>query len=717
MSYVQPNSTIRIFKNIPFDPNYENTVIFDNLGQQLSFFSNMTGITLNNQSYTRVNKGVIKVSPNTPLDDNAIADFYNSNYLAFKNTSFENKWFYAFIDKVEYVNNNCVTIMWHIDVIQTYMFDWTFEDCLIEREHTTDDIFGKYTLPEGLETGPYRSYIAECNLEDPNSPTGLSYMYNRFEYRPCIILACSLDIYNLSWGSEFDNTIPGVVVPGASDDSGNEGGCRYYSGIRYYPFLLTGETGGRQGIYEFNFGGTWAAGNVIYINSAQNAITLTTQQAQNSNTVAETVAAWIAANLSTYYSCVNVDFGVIRVLEKPGYYGWYADSGYPQIVTFAENATVYKYTVQEGSSDYEYGDINRLNEILVDIANHNRKDTIAGLFIMPYEFYPTAVTGAKALKMRVTAPTTVDTYTPRNKKLLCYPYNMLNVTNNCGNDAEYKFENFLNLVQTNPETYALFRIWGNLSMNPGMYCAPHRYNGSIWAQGAIEDELVVTGFPMCSYNIDSFNAWLAQNTGTIVAAGLGLIGSWATALSSTATGLKMGGLMAEGPLADTAGINPEGYLGQHSMYTPKEGALVNKYMSGQGGPSQGLIGATLGALGQLYDHARTAPQTRGNSNANVIYQGGQLTFNWYYKQIRAEYAKIIDNYFDMYGYKTNRVGTPNLKARPCYSYVKTIGCCVHGAIPGDFKQLIDSIFDKGIRFWRVGATYGSYDPTVNDNRV
>lgn len=716
MSYIQPNSTLKLFKSIPFDPNYENTIIFDSKNNQETYFNSMNGIVLNSQSYTRVNKGVIKVAQSSVLNDNAIASFFECNYLAFKNTSFENKWFYAFVDRVEYINNNCVSIMWHIDVIQTFMFDWTFEDCLIEREHVTDDSFGKHTLPEGLETGPYRSYIAECNLENEESLTGLAYMYNRFEYRPCVVLACSLDVYNLTWGDEFENSIPGVVIPGVANDSGEGGAPRYYSGIRYYPFLLSGEATGRQGKYQFNFAGPWHEGDIIYINSAQNAITLTAEQAANSNTVAQTVSDWMTANLREYYYVRRIDFGVISVLEAFDHFGIGIE-----IATFDNDAVIYKYTVQEGSSNAEYGDIHKLNQILVDITKHNRKDSIAGIFIMPYEFFPKTgdelVNGVKSLKMRVTAPTTIDLYTPRNKKLLSYPYNILNVTNNSGNTAEYKYENFLNLVQQT-EDYVVFRIWGNLSMNPAMYCSPHRYNGSVWTAGAIEDELVVSGFPVCSYNIDSFKAWLAQNSGTIVSAGLGILTSWATHLAGMATGVQsLGGYVGK----HLESSFPSTVTGAHSygndLITNDERKFISNLTGGGASNLQGTIIATLGALGQLYDHARTAPQIAGNNNGNVIYQAGQLTFSWYYKQIRSEYAKIIDNYFDMYGYKTNRVGTPNLRARPCYSYVKTIGCCVHGNIPGDFKQQIDSIFDKGIRFWKTSAVYGSFDPSINDNRI
>lgn len=704
MSYILPNSTMYVYTRnnigqIPFDINHENTVIFSSKQEQESYFYNAPHIELSNQSYQRVNKGIIKIAP-PMLDDNAIDTFCDANYLAFKNTSFENKWFYAFVDRAEYINNNTVMLFYHIDVIQTYMFDWIFNQCLIEREHTTDDNFGKYTIPEGLETGPYRSYLAECNLEDPRSPTGLAYMYNRFEYIPCIVLACAFDANNLSWSSEFDNVIPGVLVPGIANETG-----RYYSGIRYFPYSLYNSGEPIQGIYSYQFSGVWQGGQHLYFDGSP--IYITAEAAQSNAALAQYFSDYVNQMQGVNYSAYVPEAGTVQVYEQQGHYG----AGMPHVTTDNTSGGILSRTIQEGSASGT-ADVDRLNAALVEIGKRGRQDAIAGLFMMPYEFFPKTadelINGCPTLNMRVTAPTTIDGYTPRNKKLLCYPYNILYETNNSGNVAEYRYEEFLNLTSQNQESYVVFRLWGNISMNPGMYSAPHRYNGSIWSPGAIDDELVVTGFPMCSYNIDSFRAWLAQNSGTI-AAGVGsIVASWATFIG--------GAIGAAGAVGGAAGANGAGAL------IPAEtgGSILNmqnvsQAISAPKVPGIGLIGSTLGAIGQLYDHARTPPQMHGSNNGNLLYQAGQLTFSWYYKQIKQEYAKIIDGYFDMYGYKTNRVGTPNLMARPKYSYVKTIGCSLEGFIPGDFKSEIEAIFDKGIRFWRTGAVFGNFDPSVNNN--
>ena len=491
----------------------------------------------------------------------------------FQNTSFGTKWWYAFIDSVEYVNNNTVEVKFHIDVIQTFMFNLNFNDCLVEREHTATDILGEHTLPEGLETGPYRAYEAECYLEDPQSPSGLAFMNNRFEYRRAVMLASSVDITEQGFPKKY-----GVIIPSLF---GQGGGGEYYSGIRFYSFPIT--------------------------------------------------------------------------------------------------------------DDLSY--INELNRGLDALAGSADADAIVGLTMMPSEFIPKTETefqqGCQPKRMRVIRKNTVDTYTPRNKKLLCYPYNMLYITNNNGTTAEYKVEDFLN---PQLQTYDLFSIWGNCSMNPAMYCAPISYNG-VPNRPNFDEEITVSGFPMCSYTIDSFKAWLAQNAGMITATAAGLTLGWAKQIATMAFAAK----------GMPSGANVDGVT-----YAAGQAKLLG------GG---GVIEGTFAALGTLYDHSRKPPQSHGNSNGNLTYQAGQMTFCWYYKQIKAEYAGIIDKFFDMYGYKVNRIGKPLVRPRPKYWYVKTIGCSLKDTIPNDYLKMIEGIFDKGIRFWTTSAVFGDFDPAVNDNTV
>lgn len=158
MAYIAPNSTIRFHQNIALDNTYDHTYYFDSLSAQNTFFSYVDAnnpnnsrvkLTIDNMSYQRHTRDSIKVG--VPIER-----IVNCNYMSFKNTSFENKWFYCFITDLEYVNNNTTIVYYEIDVMQTYVVnDITFDQCYIERQHTVSDNIGENTIPEDLEMGEY----------------------------------------------------------------------------------------------------------------------------------------------------------------------------------------------------------------------------------------------------------------------------------------------------------------------------------------------------------------------------------------------------------------------------------------------------------------------------------------------------------------------------------------------------------------------------------
>lgn len=160
--YVQPNTTIKIIKNCPLDIDYANTIYFTSIAQQTAFFINtLDGYTLQNNSYQRVEKGKMRAALNAEV-------LYNCNYLAFQNSGFGNKWFYAFITRVDYINNVTSEITYEIDIMQTWHFNYVLMDCFVEREHSVTDNIGDNLVPEKIDTGEYISsdYSEPSDLSD-----------------------------------------------------------------------------------------------------------------------------------------------------------------------------------------------------------------------------------------------------------------------------------------------------------------------------------------------------------------------------------------------------------------------------------------------------------------------------------------------------------------------------------------------------------------------
>jgi hypothetical protein len=76
----------------------------------------------------------------------------------YRNDNYSNKWFYAFIVDMQYVNDGMTFVRLKTDVFQTWQFNLTWKQSFIEREMiaVSDDVPGSNLLPENLETGEYK---------------------------------------------------------------------------------------------------------------------------------------------------------------------------------------------------------------------------------------------------------------------------------------------------------------------------------------------------------------------------------------------------------------------------------------------------------------------------------------------------------------------------------------------------------------------------------
>lgn len=134
------------------------------------------------------------------------------------------------------------------------------------------------------------------------------------------------------------------------------------------------------------------------------------------------------------------------------------------------------------------------------------------------------------------------------------------------------------------------------------------------------------------------------------------------------------------------------------------------------GTAQALTGdvisgiSTLGSTLKQVTQAQFLPNSsKGNLNAGDIQTASaQNTFRTYAMSIKQEYAKIIDNFFSMYGYKVNTVKLPNLNTRTNWNYIKTIKSIIDGDIPQSDLQEIKNIFDDGVTLWHNPLTFLDY---------
>lgn len=154
MEYIQPNTDIAFCSGVPIDNTYEHTLTFTNATAQRTYFNSKRTKLISANSYQRVMSNKLRV-------EMTISEASACNYMYFRNknanndTTFENKYFYAFITGWEYVNNITTEITYEIDVFQTYYFDFHIYPCFVVREHHNTDAIGENLVPENLELGDY----------------------------------------------------------------------------------------------------------------------------------------------------------------------------------------------------------------------------------------------------------------------------------------------------------------------------------------------------------------------------------------------------------------------------------------------------------------------------------------------------------------------------------------------------------------------------------
>lgn len=324
-----------------------------------------------------------------------------------------------------------------------------------------------------------------------------------------------------------------------------------------------------------------------------------------------------------------------------------------------------------------------VNNLLNEIVGNAGADSIACILMLPWDYVAAVVPPASPTYSPITTDIYVPKpysdiagYIPRNKKLYTYPYKCLSVYNSEGNSVDYKYEYFNALPDHESTGVCSFVMKVLVSANPLITLIPVNYKGQALAY---DEQLDMRHFTACNYAIDTWKAYYAMNKSTIDYDRM-------TIPTMAAGGAIAGGLSA---LMSAASGNALGIAGGISQMT------------------NSVIGAGQ-QLARIRDYERMPNVTKGVANNDLMTADQTKDFYFEMKCITKNYAMMIDDYFTMFGYAIKQVGTPNMNARPYFTYVKTIGCTVHGELPSDDGAKIEQIFDNGIRFWKNHANIGNY---------
>lgn len=287
---------------------------------------------------------------------------------------------------------------------------------------------------------------------------------------------------------------------------------------------------------------------------------------------------------------------------------------------------------------------------LVDL--YTRKGKLESLISM---FALTDSTSASSsANYTIARPTAFGDYTPKNNKLLCYPYNYSTLVL-AGSETPYRYEWFTDGVAT-------FALKKPKYAGGSSYVFPVGYQKESSATNAfaLENSVPTGAYPTASFGANAFQNYLVQYGPQLA---VGLIGQVVNIGASAATGNV--------DEAISAGVA----IGQDIM--------------------------------DLRTHSLNSQTVAGTQSVAQLAYDTQLIIRIVSKQILPEYARIIDEYFTAFGYKVCRIKAPNITGRPSWNYVKTIGAQVSGNIPEYAETALKAMLNNGVTFWHTNDV-GNY---------
>lgn len=155
------NGEIILCNNIKLDKNYENVLSYSE--------SSMVNLCRQHAIYTGTKYTMMDPSTNEIDIRCPYATCIYSNYIAFNNKNVGNKWYFAFVTDIIYVNPEVTKIRYQVDVFSTWYQRFNLNQAFIEREHVDDDTIGKHIVEEGLEIGDLVIHDKNCKLNNPEN--------------------------------------------------------------------------------------------------------------------------------------------------------------------------------------------------------------------------------------------------------------------------------------------------------------------------------------------------------------------------------------------------------------------------------------------------------------------------------------------------------------------------------------------------------------------
>lgn len=444
------------------------------------------------------------------------------------------------------------------------------------------------------------------------------------------------------------------------------------------------------------------------------------------NLVAEPPMQLIHQSIGSIERKFNADYAVFMVNSFPYYnVSQNAGSGSVPVSGGFVNGTVNacRYLI------YDLSDSNSISMMNVDMDMYNgvgAAEAIADAFTADEKQVPTLVpftaksaagdstsfTGRYMLRdgqatksdtETIGRPKNFDGYVPKNNKLFTFPFCYVEVGDYTGKTSEYRFE-FAGGDKLNFEVKLPF------CADAEVYITPLNYNGFVGA--GYGNPFVANVSNRISWVYSAYQNWAAQNSVVNQLAALGSIGAMTmSVVPGIGAASKVFGAGARNAASGAAKLYPRGgsagyeQRAMNAQVGPAARAVAQNIDTGQATLGAGGLAATMGNIDRM---SRVPNEAMGSTGGNSRFQAGKTGYYLTNKVLTREFAEIVDQFFSMYGYATDRVKFPNVFSRKSWNYVKTANACMTGNFPAPHLTSINNILDSGITFWHTWDV-GNYE--------
>ena len=196
-------STAVYLCNTPLKSDNKNQISFNSREEQFSYFNGLAVRRFSDFTYQRKDN-IIRVPINAEV-------LYNDgvNYVMYDNKNFSNRWIYAYITEIEYINTNVSHIHIKTDVFQTWFLECEILPSFVVRETVINDDLFKHTLPENLPTGEQITVATTTIANSLNSQSPDEFDNNYY----CVIMTSEPVKWLSATIPAVDSFVGGVANP------------------------------------------------------------------------------------------------------------------------------------------------------------------------------------------------------------------------------------------------------------------------------------------------------------------------------------------------------------------------------------------------------------------------------------------------------------------------------------------------------------------------